>query len=183
MKQPDPPELLDPGTLARPGPIGRIVRLLLGLLCLFALGETVYYWGSTTAAPFSTLDDRILLLVAPLCVFNYVVNIGFGKRWGQRPLLVSLAALAAIALGAYSLSGSLDNAILGTALNAWLSYFYGHLGLSFVFSAVIANPGCEMRAMPELLGRVRGVPAGEHHCPAAFMTKIDAWEQQRLHGG
>ena len=36
-----------------------------------------------------------------------------------------------------------------------------------------------MRSIPELFGKVRGRPAAEHHCPAAFITKLDEWEQNR----
>ncbi len=180
MKQSDALEFVDAGTLTRPGPIGRLFRLALGVLCLYAFAEIIRFVDSTTMQPFSTLDNRVLLLLAPICVFNYVVNIGFSKSWGQWPLYGSIAVLLIAAGGAFLFSGSFDSPVLGVPLNLWLAYFYGHLGLSFVLSALIATPGCEMRAIPELIGRVSGDGSDEHHCPAGFITQIDEWEQRRL---
>lgn len=179
MRQPYPLALADAGTLIRPGPIGRIVRLGFGALCFFVLRELFDNWALTMDQPFSTLDDRILVLLAPLCVANYVVNIGFARSWGYRPLVASLIALTGAACSALLVSGGLDSPMLGLPLNLWLAYFYGDLGVSFVLSAMIATPGCEMRSIPDLFGRIRGKPADEHHCPAAFITKIDSWEQRR----
>lgn len=180
MKQSDPLALVDAGTLARPGPVGRLVRMALGAFCLYVLWELWRAAGTTTASPFSTLDNRLLLILAPLYIINYVVNIGFSKSWGRRPLFASLAVLVVSACAAFLVSGTFDSPIFGLPLNLWLAYFYGHLGISFGISALIATPGCEMRAIPELYGRMRGKPSEEHHCPASFITRIDEWERQRL---
>ena len=179
MKQSDVLELVEPGTLIRPGPIGRIVRLALGILCLYALFEIVRYWSWTAANPIATLPNRALLLIAPICIFNYVVNIGFSKSWGAYPLISSIAVLAIAAVVSLLLSGGFEHVLFGITLNLWFAYFYAHLGLSFVLAAIIATPGCEMRSIPELFGRIKGLPVQEHHCPAAFITKIDAWERSK----
>ena len=180
MKQSDTLELVDAGTLTRPGPIGRLFRLALGVLCLYALADIVSYIEWTTMQPFSSLGNRLLLLLAPLWVISYVVNIGFSKSWGRKPLIGSAIFLLISAVSAYVVSGSFDSPIFGVPLNLWLAYFYGHLGISFVLSALIATPGCEMRAIPELFSRVSGHSSDEHHCPAGFITQIDEWEQRRL---
>jgi hypothetical protein len=179
MKQSDPLDLVEAGSLARPGPIGRLVRLALGVGCLYVFGEILYYAEWTTTQPFSSLDNRFLLFLAPACVFNYVVNIGFTRNWAQWPLIFSLVALAIAAGTAYAVSGSFDSPVFGVPLNLWLAYFYVHLGVSFVLSALIATPGCEMRAIPEFIGRVSGRASEEHHCPAGFITQLDEWEQRR----
>lgn len=69
--------------------------------------------------------------------------------------------------------------IFGIPLVLWLGYFYTHLGLSFVLAAFIGTPGCEIRSMPEFLGRISGKPSEEHYCPAGFITAIDEWELNR----
>ena len=168
MKQSDPLELVDHGSLVRPGPVGRLVRFALGVVCLYALWDIVQYAEIMITQPFSSLDNLVLLIVGPLCVFNYVVNIGFSKSWGNRPLLTSLIVLLLSAGIAFLTSGSFDHPIFGVPLILWLMYFYGHLGIAFLLSAVIATPGCEMRSIPELIGRTRGKASEEHHCPAAF---------------
>ena len=180
MNQSDPLELVGPGTLTRPGPVGRLLRFGLGALCLFALWNVVLSAEAIVAQPFSSLDSLVVLIAFPLFVFNYVVNIGFSKSWGRRPLIVSLAALGLSAGIAFLVSGSLDSPIFGVPLTLWLVYFYLHLGVSFVVAALIGTPGCEMRSIPELIGRMTGNVSKEHHCPAAFITRIDAWERARV---
>lgn len=179
MQQSDPLTLVRPGSIARPGTIGRLIRLLMGLLCLYALWMILRHAGSTSMLPISTLDKRLLLVLVPLCLFNYVVNIGFSKSWGHRPLMVSVGLLGVTATAAFVLTGSVDSPIFGISLNAWLAYFFGHLGLSFTLAALIATPGCEMRAIPELLGRINGRPSPEHACPVSFIGKIDEWERRK----
>lgn len=76
--------------------------------------------------------------------------------------------------------GSFDSLILGVPLNLWLGYFYGHLGVSFLLAAAIGTPGCEMRSIPELIGRARGTPSHEHRCPVGFLARIDEWERGRM---
>ena len=177
MKSSDPIQFVESGSLVRPGPIGRSARFGLGSFCLYA------FWGIVVSAdviintPLSALPSRITLLLAPMCVYNYVVNIGFSKNWGKRPLVLSLALLTVSALAGMITSGGLNNPIFGGALFVWLGYFYAHLGVSFALSAFIATPGCEMRAIPELFGRIRGIPSEEHRCPVFFLTKIDEWER------
>ncbi len=181
MKQSDPLELVAEGSLEKPGPIGRLIRLVFGIACLYALANLIRYSEIDINQPFSSLDNRALMILVPIFVFNYVINIGYSRSWGRWPLIVSLGLLILSAGIGFLMTGSLDNQIFGIPLILWLSYFYAHLGLSFVLAAVIATPGCEMRSIPEILGRLSGKPGEEHHCPAAFITKIDEWEHSRLH--
>lgn len=178
MKQSDSLQLVEPGSLTRPGPIGRSVRLLLGLACLYALYDVSFYRHNIIAAPVSSLPNLAVLVLIALLIVNNVVNIGFGKRWGRRPSYLSLAGGLLLAAISWVIFGTADHPLLGVALWLWLVYFYGHLGISFVLSAAIATPGCEMRAVPELIGKITGRPAHEHHCPA-FIRKIDEWERKR----
>jgi hypothetical protein len=97
----------------------------------------------------------------------------------ERPTGVSVANRKAHAL----IAGSFNSPIFGIPLIFGWHTFYGHLGIAFVLSAIIATPGCEMRSIPDLFGRVIGKPSEEHHCPAAFITKIDEWEHRRFGTG
>ena len=58
----------------------------------------------------------------------------------------------------------------------WMTYVYGHLGISFALSAIIKTPGCEMRAIPQLWTLMTGRKTLEHHCPG-FLNNIDNWEK------
>ena len=179
MKQSDPLQFESPGTLRRPGPIGRVLRLLLGLLCLYALLSLARHWQAIVAAPVSSLANLAILVLAAILLLNYVVNIGFGKSWGRKPLIVSLVLLSGFALVSRVVFGTVEHPMFGYPLLVFLAYFYAHLGISFVVAAVLATPGCEMRALAGLSGRIRGAQADEHHCPAALISRVDAWERSR----
>ena len=177
MKQSDPLELVEQGSLERPGPIGRLTRLALGLVCAYALRELILHRVSITSTPVSELPNLALMVLAALFIINYVVNIGFGRSFGRWPSYVSIGAALLFAALSWLAFGTANHPMFGVALWLWLAYFYLHLGVSFVLAAAIATPGCEMRAIPELYGRITARETEEHHCPAAFITRIDAWER------
>lgn len=170
-------ELLESGSLHRPGPLGRGLRLLLGLLCLYALRDLASISSSIINNPIGVLPGLALMLVVMFCAFNYVINIGYSKNWGSFPLLIVLAYLGIVALVGYLMLGNANSQVLGLSLFIWLVYLFAHLGVSFILAAVIATPGCEMRAIPELVGKIANKDAKEHHCPAGFITALDRWER------
>lgn len=172
-------QLLDQGTLVRPGPIGRAIRLSLGVLCGYALWELINIASEFIASPIQLLPNLILMLLAAICIFNYVINIGFSKDWHRYPLIISLLWFALLALGSYIINRDANSALLGLSILLWLGYFFAHLGVSFLLAALLATPGCEMRAIPELFGRIKGTGSSEHHCPVSFITGIDNWESKR----
>jgi hypothetical protein len=176
MKQSDSLELVAPGLLLRPGPFGRLLRLVLGSACLYGLYQLLVYREAVIATPLSTLPNLVVLIVVAFWIVNYVVNIGFGKSWGRWPSYVSAIVILASATLGWLIDGTPDNPILGACIWLWLMYFYAHLGLSFVLAALIATPGCEMRSIPQLLGRLSDKKVQEHHCPASLITRIDLWE-------
>ena len=177
----------EPGTLHRPGIIGRIVRLLLAALCLYALwdvlGEGGDFLDSTSIS--RARDSGVTINVGALVpiaiafwLFPYVVNIGFSKGWRRRPQVAVIVLL----LVAIAVSGATSGDLLGPpvawVLFVWLVYVFGHLGVSFALSAVLATPGCEMRALPHLWTLVTGRVAKEHYCPGV-LDRIDKWEARR----
>lgn len=179
MKQSDPLQMVQQGSLERPGPVGRIVRLALGILCTYALYQLILYRVSITTTPVSVLPNIAVIVLAAILVINYVGNIGFGRSFGRWPSYVSIGTALFFAAMSLLAFGTANHPMLGAALWLWLVYFYGHLGVSFLLAGAIATPGCEMRAIPELVGRVTGREVEEHHCPAAFISRIDAWERGR----
>ena len=163
-----------PGTLLRPKIIGRLLRLFLGILCLSVT------WDLVSNSSISDLNNPSLWLLIGLglLLITYVVNIGFGVSIGSWPryLSVGLFAIAAV------ISFLIQDTILGTPLwlttTSWLIYVYGHLGLSFLLAAILATPGCEMRAIPQLFGMAMSRDVTEHYCPA-FIDNVDRWEHAK----
>ncbi len=179
MKQSDSLQLVEKGSLERPGPVGRMLRLGLGIVCLYALYALYLNHQTIIERPVAVLPNIAVMVFATIFIINYVVNIGFGTSWGRWPSYISAIVGTLLAGLAWILFGTPDHPVLGVALWLWLVYFYLHLGVSFVLAAAIATPGCEMRAIPELYGRITGRDIEEHHCPGSLITRIDTWERGR----
>lgn len=172
-------KLDEPGSLPKPGPIGRIVRLMLGVLCAWYVKGLVDVSGSLF-----TGDGHIRALVwngivPSLFMISYVVNIGFSRAWGKRPAIASALVLAAIAGTGYLLQGTIETEMLARTLWAWETYLFSHLGLTFIIAGIIGTPGCEMRAFHDLFSRISGVSTKEHYCPVGPLNPIDQWEARR----
>ncbi len=166
-----------PGSLKKPGAIGRIVRLVSGLACLYGLFALLTQGIWLVRTPLSH-PAWLFLIAFGFYVFPHVVNIGFTRSWGRRPQLV--IALLVIALGVLSLVqyGSFWGPPLGWFVLVWLVYIYAHLGISFLLSSIIATPGCEMRALPHLWTLITGRETAEHFCPGP-LDRVDKWEASR----
>jgi len=163
-----------PGTLLRPKIIGRVVRLLLGILCLYVVSEV----GLNSSVSDLLNPSWWFLIGIGLLIITYVVNIGFGISIGTWPRNLSIALFLLAAGFTYLNSGALTDPTLWLITFFWLIYVYLHLGISFLLSAVLATPGCEMSAIRHLLGLVIGKDPSEHYCPA-FIDNLDRWEHGR----
>lgn len=80
-----PSSYCEAGTLPPPGPVGRLVRLLFGLLCMWFLFTGILTSPADVVARFPHNDNLWPWAVAALYLFSYVVNIGFGQSWGRWP--------------------------------------------------------------------------------------------------
>ena len=162
------------GALARPGPIGRLLRLGFGLLLGLLVWQMVDQSG---------VEDLFNLgswfwVAFGLVLTPYVVNIGFGRNFGAWPRYLALGLAAGVAGLGWLLENTWTSELLWTVLTLWTVYLYTHLALCFVLAAIIATPGCEMRSIPQLFGRLRKQAAQEHYCPG-IIDNIDRWEAGR----
>jgi len=163
-----------PGTLERPGPIGRLVRLVLGFLMTWMAWQTALH---SDTSDLSSVAIWFWLFFA-LLLAPYVVNIGFGVKWGAWPRIAAIVLVLGTGVVGYAQNGTPRTELLWAGTSIVMVYVFGHLGLSFLLSAVLATPGCEMRAIPQLVGITRGKPAREHYCPG-FLDGLDRWERER----
>ena len=169
------------GTLKPPGIIGRIVRLLLGILVLYLFIDLVEWeWlqpkNSSEFIRWQApgLDWAVIFLLF-FYLFPLVVNIGFGVNWKRKPQLILIIAVVGLGLFTLFQYGSIWSPALGWLLLIWLTYVAGHLGISFLLAAMLATPGCEMRSIPHLWTILSGRETQEHFCPG-FLDKLDKWE-------
>lgn len=168
-----------PGSLPPPRFIGRAVRLLVGLWLLHFLYQLItegddIFLGTSPPNHWAVWVSTII----GLALTPYVVNIGFSRNWRHWPRLAVIAAAILLAGIDLVVFGSWWALPLGMFSLIWFLYWSSHLGLSFVLSALIATPGCEMRAIPHLWTLVTGRPTKEHSCPGA-LDRLDRWERER----
>ena len=168
---------VQPGTLRRPKLIGRTVRMLLGLACCYGALQYAVVPGvflhQGSPPLFAFLWPAVALWLLPP-----VVNLGFGRSWKDRPSIVTLLACAGAILVDFAVYGQMWGPPLGVVVYTVTVYTFAHLGSSFILASVLATPGCEMRDIPDLLGRLSGNAAQEHHCPG-FIQPLDDWEARR----
>jgi hypothetical protein len=168
-----------PGSLPAPGPLGRIIRIgaggwLLMTLVTLLTNYRILFAGETVPSHWTFW---VFVLIA-LQITPYVVNIGLGKNWRRKPQFFVVAMSGILLVVDFIVFGTAWAPPLGLFLGLWLMYFSGHLGLSFVVSALLSTPGCEMRSLPDLRSRLFGGASVEHYCPGP-LDAIDRWERKR----
>jgi hypothetical protein len=169
-------KLDEPGTLARPGLLGKTVRLALGFLCLWYVFGL---WRITGDLIDSAGHIRQLIwngVIVGLFLISYIVNIGYTRDWKKWPAIISFLVFLVIGILGYLMQGSFETRLLSSVIWIWEIYLFTHLGLAFLLSALIGSPGCEMRAFHHLYSKVSGNPTKEHYCPIGPLHAIDRWE-------
>jgi len=171
--------LEEPGSLPRPGPVGRIVRLFFGILCLRYVAGLLQVGANLFSA-----DAHIRPLIwngviIGLFLISYVINIGFSRAWKKWPAIVCAGVFLALAAVGQLTEGTPETVLLARSIWIWELYLFSHLGIAFVIAAVIGTPGCEMRAFHDLYSRLTGKSTKEHFCPVGPLHPIDQWEAAR----
>lgn len=172
-------KLDEPGTLPRPGPIGRLVRLGFGFMCLWYVYGLAQVSGDLLDANGGIRPEVWNGILIGLFLISYVVNIGFSLAWKKWPAVASAVVFATMGGVSYLAVGTVGTIQLALPVWSWELYLFSHLGLAFVIAAAIGTPGCEMRAFHDLYSRLTGVPTKEHYCPVGPLHPIDQWEAGR----
>ena len=169
-------KLEEAGSLPRPGPIGRVVRLGFGSVCLWYVYSLIQLAGNLFGS-----DDHIRStiwngVVIGLFLVSYIVNIGYSRAWKKWPAIMSGVVFILLAGVGYLTQGRIETSLLAHVIWGWELYLFSHLGLAFMVSGIIGSAGCEMRAFHELYSRLTGIPSKEHYCPIGPLNSIDQWE-------
>ena len=133
-------ELQQSGTFFRPGHFGRGLRLISGLVILFLISPLVIELRPGMVISIDNWSIWIAL-AATFWVANEVVNVGFGRDFGQWPRYGLLGLLALGSLGDYLINGVWWGEIITLVIATELLLVLGFLGISFVVSAALAVPG------------------------------------------
>jgi hypothetical protein len=140
---------------AVPGPVGLLIRVVLGAAAVYALVELVTKWDIFRDQNLIE-SDFWFITVFTLCLLADVFNIGLRRRWGTWPIVVFLAGAAVLGSVGYLTSRE----VWTTALAAWVYagdlLVFAALSISFPVAIATRTPGCELNAMPRLVARLRG---------------------------
>lgn len=172
-------KLEETGSLPKPGPIGRVVRLVFGALCVHQAVGLIDVSGDLIGS-----DGHIRAVVwngllIGLFLISYIINIGFSRAWKKWPAILSAGVFVTLAAYGQITQGVIETNALASAIWGWELYLFTHLGIAFILSAVIGTPGCEMRSFHDLYSRLSGNPTKEHYCPVGPLNPIDNWESNR----
>lgn len=107
-----------------------------------------------------------------------VFGVLFQLDWGRKPQAVFLLIAIVAALIDLGNSGSFWLPILGWLCYAMIVIVMGTLAISYLLAAILKTPGCEWRAIPDLIARIRGRKTSYHPC-SVYLHKLDQWEQKR----
>jgi hypothetical protein len=145
---------------AGPGPVGLLIRVVLGAAAVYALVELITKWDVFRDQNLIE-SDFWFITVFTLCLLADMFNIGLRRHWGVWPIVVFLAGAAAIGSASYLASGE----IWTTALAAWVYagdlLVFAALSVSFPVAIATRTPGCEFNALPRLVARLRGTADAE----------------------
>ena len=169
---------VESGSIPKPGPIGRLVRLLLGYFCLYFFWQLVTKGGILIQVGIPNQAGLWIGAALAFLVFPYVVSIGFRRDWGRWPQAAILLMAMAASGASLFIYGSVWGPPVAWLVVLWLVYVYGHLGLCFALSGLFATPGCEMRAIPHLIGQIFKQEVKEHVCPGP-LGPLDRWEARK----
>jgi hypothetical protein len=130
------------GTLPRPGPIGRAVRLLSGILIAYFAFQI--WKGVAWILQTGRLEDiepvNVVISIAVVVYLARNASLIVGRRW-PRARLVTVIALAIAAGWSFATTGSVLGVplILPTFLVAFI--LMALLSVSFFVAAILAVPG------------------------------------------
>ena len=162
--------------LVRPGPSGLGIRVLLGAVILYWFAALFTKWnGFLERDPIAS--GRLYTLFT-IWWLPEVFALTFRRRWGLWLAVVFLAGGAAIGLVGSLVGGGVWNPVLAAWTYAGDLLAWGALAVSFPVAIVTRSPGCELGALPWLLGGREGEAAPRRGC-AVGLDRLDAWEASR----
>jgi uncharacterized protein YndB with AHSA1/START domain len=147
---------------AVPGPVGLLIRVLLGAAAVYALVELVTQWDAFRDQ--NLIESGFWLITLFTLCLSDVFNIGLRRRWGPWPTVIFLAGAVVLGSVGYLAAGE----VWITALAAWVYagdlLVFGALSVSFPVAIATRTPGCELNAIPRLAARLHGSADQARRC-------------------
>lgn len=127
--------------LARPGLLGRGIRMVLGVVILILGIQTLLM---PTAWISATMPRSIgMWFGAAICFYALrgVPDKGFRRAWGYWPQLITASLVILAVVYNLTRTGTWWGHPLGVLIFVIIIYVTTHLGLSFVLASILAHPG------------------------------------------
>jgi hypothetical protein len=165
--------------LARPGPIGSAIRVILGAALIYwAFVPLLTKWN--VFLEHDPIESERYYTLFTLWMLPYVFNFTFRRRWGPWPTVVFVAGGAALGLVGYLVSGEFWNPVLAGWVYAGDFLVMAALAVSFPVAVATRSPGCELGAIPWLIARRGGrIDASPRPGCAVGLDHLDRWEATR----
>ncbi len=132
----------DAAPLPRPGPIGRGLRLVLGLAVLYLFADIVADFpkltdGVNLANPLTWVGLGFALYAAP-----GIVRMVLSRQWSAWRVRGAVAGALVLAVSTdFFVTGSPNGGAFGVTFGLVLALVLGVLGASFLVAAAVASPG------------------------------------------
>lgn len=119
----EPMTYVEEGTLAPPGPIGRLARALSGFDCAFFLYFLILHRHDILSGSGIVNFGWLVGIAFAVYVFPDVISLGFGKSWSRKTILFALlgAVIIVASVGWIGFKSPLSPP-LGTLIFVWLAY-------------------------------------------------------------
>jgi hypothetical protein len=131
-----------PGEVARPGPIGLTIRILLGAAMIYWLIALLTKWN--VFLDLNPIESDRYYTLATLWLLPSVFHYTFRRRWGPWPTIVFVSGGAALGLAGSLVSGEFWNVALATWVYAGDLLVMMALAVSFPVAVATRSPGCEL---------------------------------------
>ena len=133
-------EYLSTGSIPAPLAVGRLVRFVFGSGLVFFVAWSARYYRDWTDFDGINLGIWIPLGIS-LLLLTEVVNVGLGRDWGRKPLVVTVAAGLVLFIAGAIAYGQPWSPPLAWGLFAFTMVIMGWLGVSFVLASFFRVPG------------------------------------------
>jgi hypothetical protein len=161
--------------LARPGPIGLTIRVILGAAAIYFLVALLTKWNGFMER--DPIESERYFTLFTLWMLPYVFNFTFRRRWGPWPTVVFVAGGAVLGVAGYLVTGELWNPVVATWAYAGDLLVLAALAVSFPVAVATRSPGCELGAIPWVIARRRGeLYASPRPGCAVGLDHFDRWE-------
>jgi hypothetical protein len=173
----------------RTGPIGRFLRLLLGIGIAISLLSVVDQGGPASFHDPSNLTEPITIVLHIAAPTIFLILVGelaaattsevAARRWQRLAFAALVVTLATAAVVSWLVSGEVWASPLSDLVWGFDVLMLTQTIVALLFAIVLGTPGCEIGVWRELIARARGDRSARPPLCVLGLHYIDEWEHRR----